>query len=75
LLGVDPLVRGQGIGKFLVNQCIRKARAKGHGQVIIHSTKAMQTAWKMYDSLGFKKSENLDFMQGDLSVFGFRLFL
>ena len=75
LLAVDPLTRGQGIGKFLVNECIKKAIERKHDQVIIHSTKAMQTAWKMYEGLGFKRSEDLDFMQGELSVFGFRLTL
>jgi GNAT superfamily N-acetyltransferase len=75
LLGVDPLARGKGVGKLLVNQCVRKAVDRQHRQVIIHSTKAMQTAWKMYDSLGFKRSEELDFMQGNLQVFGFRLVL
>ena len=42
-------------------------------EVIIHTTKAMQTAWKMYEGFGFKRSEDLDFMQGELPVFGFRL--
>jgi hypothetical protein len=32
----------------------------------------MSIAWKMYEKIGFKRSEDLDFMQGDLSVFGFR---
>ncbi|MGA1978244.1 MAG: GNAT family N-acetyltransferase [Bacteroidales bacterium] len=73
LLAVDPIARGQGIGKLLTNECIRKAKNKKNQQVIIHTTKAMQTAWKMYENLGFKRSEDLDFMQGDLPVFGFRL--
>jgi ribosomal protein S18 acetylase RimI-like enzyme len=73
LLAVDPAARGQGIGKLLTNECIRKAADKKLSQVIIHSTKAMQTAWKMYEGLGFKRSEDLDFMQGQLPVFGFRL--
>jgi GNAT superfamily N-acetyltransferase len=75
LLAVDPLTRGQGIGKLLVTECIRKANDKKHDQVIIHTTMAMQTAWRMYENLGFKRSEDLDFMQGELPVFGFRLLL
>ena len=75
LLAVDPLARGKGIGKLLINECILKAKDKNHNQVIIHSTMAMQIAWKMYENLGFKRSEDLDFMQGELSVFGFRLLL
>ena len=73
LLAVDPLTRGKGIGKFLVNACIKKAKHRKHSQVIIHSTKAMQAAWHMYETLGFKRSADLDFMQGELAVFGFRL--
>jgi GNAT superfamily N-acetyltransferase len=73
LLAVNDITRGQGIGKLLINECIRKAKSKNHGQLIIHTTKAMQTAWKMYEDIGFKKSEDLDFMQGKLHVFGFRL--
>ncbi len=33
----------------------------------------MQVAWAIYENLGFKRSEDLDFMQGELLVFGFRL--
>ncbi|HET6768301.1 MAG TPA: GNAT family N-acetyltransferase [Chitinophagaceae bacterium] len=75
LLAVDPSIRGKGIGKLLTKECIRKAKEKSLSQVIIHSTKAMQTAWKMYEGMGFKRSEDLDFLQGELPVFGFRLFL
>lgn len=73
LLAVDPLARGAGIGKLLTNECVRKAKGNNHGQVVIHTTMAMQTAWKMYERLGFKRSEDLDFMQGELPVYGFRL--
>ncbi len=75
LLAVDPLARGRGIGKLLTNECIRKAHTKKLHQMIIHTTMAMQTAWKMYEGLGFKRSGDLDFMQGDLPVYGFRLLL
>jgi ribosomal protein S18 acetylase RimI-like enzyme len=73
LLAVDPLARGRGIGKLLTNECIRKAKENKLNQMIIHTTMAMQTAWKMYENLGFKRSEDLDFIQGELPVFGFRL--
>jgi GNAT superfamily N-acetyltransferase len=73
LLAVAPLYQGQGIGKLLTLACIQKAKDLNHPQVIIHSTKAMQTAWTMYEKLGFKRSEDLDFVQGQLPVFGFRL--
>lgn len=75
LLAVDPLARGQGIGRLLTNECIARAKNKGLHQMTIHTTMAMQTAWKMYERIGFKRSEDLDFMQGELPVYGFRLAL
>jgi GNAT superfamily N-acetyltransferase len=75
LLAVDPSVQGKGIGKTITLECIRRAKVTNCGQLIIHSTKAMQIAWRMYESLGFKRSEDLDFMQGNLQVFGFRLLI
>ena len=53
LLGVDPLLRGIGAGKALTNACIGLAREKGHTQVILHTTKAMQLAWGLYERLGY----------------------
>ena len=73
LLGVDNRARGKGIGKLLTQECIKKAAENNRKQLIIHSTLAMKTAWKMYENIGFKRSEDLDFMQGELAVFGFRL--
>jgi len=75
LLAVHHMARGKGIGKLLTKECINKARANNFSQMIIHTTMAMQTAWRMYESMGFKRSEDLDFMQGDLPVYGFRLTL
>ena len=75
LLAVDTSMREHGIGKLLTETCILKTKEKGLGQVIIHSTKSMQIAWRMYEKLGFKRSEDLDFMQGELPVYGFRLVL
>ena len=75
LLGVDPAFRGLGVGKALTLACIDLARASGHSQVILHTTKAMQLAWGMYEKLCFVRSEDLDFSQQELRVYGFRLAL
>jgi GNAT superfamily N-acetyltransferase len=75
LLAVDPHLRGAGIGKMLVNECIRKAKDTNRAKVVIHTTKAMETAWKMYENIGFERAEDLDFMQAELPVFGFRMVL
>jgi GNAT superfamily N-acetyltransferase len=73
LLGVGKHYRGQGIGKALTRACIQRARNRGHSQVILHTTQAMQVAWGLYKRLGFQRSPDLDFKQGKLPVFGFRL--
>lgn len=73
LLAVDSSTRGLGLGKELTIECIKRGKKSNSEQIIIHTTKAMKTAWGMYERLGFKRSEDLDFMQGDLQVFGFRL--
>ena len=73
LLGVSPRVRGQGVGQALILACVQLAKERGHGQVILHTTEAMRVAWRLYERLGFVRSEDLDFAQQDLPVFGFRL--
>lgn len=73
LLAVSPASRGQGIGKLLTDYCIATAKKEGYAQMIIHSTAAMQIAWKMYERIGFKRSEDLDFNMNGFPVYGFRL--
>jgi GNAT superfamily N-acetyltransferase len=73
LLGIDPQFRKAGAGKALTNACIQFAKEAGHSQVILHTTQAMQVAWRMYEKLGFERSSDLDFLQEDLQVYGFRL--
>lgn len=75
LLAVDPSARGLGIGKLLTIECINKTAVNNNTQLIIHSTQSMKIAWKMYENMGFKQSNDLDFMQGELPVFGFRLLM
>jgi GNAT superfamily N-acetyltransferase len=75
LLAVDPSCRGRGVGRILAEECVRRARQKNHQQLIIHTTMAMRIAWRMYENMGFKRSADLDFKQGDFPVYGFRLSL
>jgi GNAT superfamily N-acetyltransferase len=75
LLGVSFAARGMGVGRALTEACIARARERGHRQVILHTTQAMQAAWALYAKLGFARSTDLDFKQGELPVFGFRLVL
>ncbi|OJJ23795.1 GNAT family N-acetyltransferase [marine bacterium AO1-C] len=75
LLAVDPDHRGHKLGKLLTKACIQKAKEAKVNQLIIHSTNTMKVAWKMYENMGFQRFTDLDFMQGDIQVCGFRLLL
>ena len=72
LLAVKPEARELGVGKALTRACIQRAKEIGTSQVILHTTKSMQVAWKMYENMGFIRSPDLDFSQGELAVYGFR---
>jgi GNAT superfamily N-acetyltransferase len=73
LLAVAPAARGRGVGKALTLHCIERARILGRSTVVLHTTRAMETAWRMYEQLGFRRSPDLDFRQSALEVFGFEL--
>lgn len=73
LLAVDPELRGKGLGKEITLACIDKAKNDGVDNLVIHSTEYMRIAWNMYEKLGFKRATDLDFMQEELPVFGFRM--
>ncbi len=75
LLAVRPECRRGGIGKALTWRCIEEARAAGRSRVILHTTRAMETAWAMYERAGFERLPSIDFRQGELEVFGFQLAL
>ncbi|HQR72740.1 MAG TPA: GNAT family N-acetyltransferase [Burkholderiaceae bacterium] len=73
LLGVSTRHRNLGAGRALTQVCIELARKARHVEVILHTTQAMPIAWRLYERLGFVRSEDLDFPQQGLPVFGFRL--
>jgi GNAT superfamily N-acetyltransferase len=72
-LAVKPERRGGGIGRSLTAFCIGLAYDLSKSAVILHTTKAMPTAWAMYERMGFQRCVEIDFQQGSLEVFGFRL--
>lgn len=40
-----------------------------------NTTRPMRAAWRLYETLGFRRAPDPDFMQESLEVFGFRLTL
>ena len=74
-LAVKSDSRGNGVGGSLTAHCIDRARELGKSAVILHTTRPMATAWAMYCRMGFQRYSEIDFQQGNLEVFGFRLAL
>ncbi len=72
LLAVNPKIRGKGLGKRLIEACFQQAREEGYDQLLIHSTKYMMVAWKMYERIGFIRFPEIDFVKSDVKVFGFQ---
>jgi GNAT superfamily N-acetyltransferase len=72
-LAVNDAHRGKGTGKALTRFCVARARSLGKARLVLHTTRAMQAAWAMYEGLGFARFPDIDFRQGTLDVFGFKL--
>ena len=76
MLAVDPQSRRSGVGEALVRACIARAEAEGRAEVLLHTTRAMTTARRLYERLGFRRDESLDLWpEPDFHLLGFRLTL
>ncbi len=54
LLYVDPSARGLGLGRRLVDECIRFSRAKGYKTLMLWTHDILVTAVRIYEAAGFK---------------------
>jgi GNAT superfamily N-acetyltransferase len=55
LLGVLLAYRGEGIARALMEECIRRCRARGIAVIALHTGDMMKAAQKMYQGLGFQR--------------------
>ena len=60
-LGVDPAVRGRGIGRALMRVCLERAHAAGAAVLCLHTAEFMTTAVAMYLAMGFRRVPAFDF--------------
>jgi ribosomal protein S18 acetylase RimI-like enzyme len=60
MLAVDPRHQSHGIGRALVEECIRLARDAGRARIVLHSTIYMTAAQGLYRSLGFVRTPGRD---------------
>lgn len=61
LLAVAPSARGLGVGRALVEECVRRARAMGAPVLGLHTSRSMEAAIGMYERMGFVRAPAHDF--------------
>ncbi len=76
LLAVAPAARGGGVGRRLMEECIRRARGSGAAALTLHTTDMMSVAMRLYERMGFERVTDLDFAPAPgITVKGYRLAL
>jgi ribosomal protein S18 acetylase RimI-like enzyme len=76
LLAVGPAGRGRGLGRRLMEECIRRSRAAGAPALTLHTTDMMRVAMGLYERMGFARAVELDFAPAPgVVVKGYRLAL
>jgi ribosomal protein S18 acetylase RimI-like enzyme len=64
MLGVHPDVQGRGIGRRLMESAADEARRAGKRRVTLETTEAMVTAQRLYESMGYRRVDDLVFDDG-----------
>ena len=73
MLAVDPAARGRGVARALVRRCLSRSGDLGLHALVLCSMPAMRAAHRLYESLGFRRDESLDWDVDDgLRLWGFR---
>jgi predicted N-acetyltransferase YhbS len=74
LLAVHPAFRGKGIGRSLMEECIRRCRERNIRTIGLHTAEIMAVAKKMYERMGFTRAPEYDFHpRPDTVVMAYRL--
>lgn len=61
LLAVRPRMRGLGIGRRLVEECMARARRRGASALGLHTAPFMRAANRLYEAVGFVRAPEFDF--------------
>ncbi|MGH2738753.1 MAG: GNAT family N-acetyltransferase [Actinomycetota bacterium] len=64
MLGVHPDVQGRGIGRRLMEGAADEAGRAGKRRITLETTDAMVTAQRLYESMGYRRGDDLVFDDG-----------
>jgi GNAT superfamily N-acetyltransferase len=74
MLGVDTSARRAGVGRALMEACLKEARRAGKSRVTLETTEAMDAARRLYESMGFFRGRDEIFDDGfRLRTYEYRL--
>ncbi len=74
LLAVHPAYRGRGIGRALMEECIRRCRNQGIATIGLYTTEMMDVARRMYERMSFVRAPEFDFYpRPDAGIMAYRL--
>jgi GNAT superfamily N-acetyltransferase len=65
MLAVSPEMRGKGVASALVAECIQRAKVRGYQAIGLHTGEFMETAMKLYETMGFERLPQYDFEPAD----------
>ena len=60
MLAVSPAARGHGVGRALVEHCLRRSRELGYAGIRMSSMDRMTSAHRVYERLGFVRAPQDD---------------
>ena len=60
MLAVAPEAQGRGVGTALVQACLHQAHAEAKREVMLHTAASMRRAQRLYERLGFRRTEPRD---------------
>jgi N-acetylglutamate synthase-like GNAT family acetyltransferase len=59
---LEPTVRGRGLGRLLVEEALDFCRDAGYSSVFLWTVATLPVAARLYESVGFKKTEEITHM-------------